>query len=107
LSSATAFAQDAQPQGRTRDSLKNGTIIGAIVGGVATASFGAWICNLLREPGNPPCWKSVATAGLFGAGIGAAAGAGIDALAASGPQPVMRPAVPSFQGIGFVWRHRF
>jgi len=64
-----------------RDSLKNGAIIGAVVGGVAMGGFVGWLCHMLKEPGDPSCWKSVGYAGALGAGIGAAGGAGIDALA--------------------------
>ena len=65
---------------QSRDSLKNGAIIGAVVGFVALAAPGQWICHMLREPGDPPCWKGSVTVGAIGAGIGAAAGAGIDAM---------------------------
>jgi hypothetical protein len=65
----------------SRDSVKNGAIIGAVVGFVSLAAPGMWICHMLKEPGDPPCWKGAVTVGAIGAGIGAAAGAGIDALA--------------------------
>ena len=64
------------------DSLKNGIIIGAVVGGAAMGLFVTALCNALHEPGDPPCWQATLTSGALGAGIGAAAGAGIDALAA-------------------------
>lgn len=70
------------PALQSRDSIKNGAIIGAVIGGVALAAPGAWICHMLREPGDPPCWKGTVTVGAIGAGIGAAVGAGIDAMAA-------------------------
>jgi hypothetical protein len=81
--SASALAiglEQIPPAVRSRDSLKNGAIIGAVIGFVSLAAPGAWICEMLREPGNPPCWKGAITVGAIGAGIGAAAGAGIDAL---------------------------
>ena len=65
----------------SRDSLKNGAIIGAVIGGVAMGAAGTWVCSMLREPGDPPCWKSVLPVAAIFAGIGAAAGAGLDALA--------------------------
>jgi hypothetical protein len=74
----------AQPS--SRDSLKNGAIIGAVIGGVAMGAAGTWVCSMLREPGDPPCWKSVLPVAAIFAGIGAAAGAGIDALAAREPR---------------------
>jgi len=65
----------------SRDSLKNGAIIGAVIGGAAMGAGGMWVCGMLREPGDPPCWKSVLPVAAIFAGVGAAAGAGIDALA--------------------------
>ena len=70
----------------SRDSLKNGAIIGAVIGGVAMGAAGTWVCSMLREPGDPPCWKSVLPVAAIFAGIGAAAGAGIDALASRRPE---------------------
>ena len=74
---AVAQAPAAAPR---RDSVLNGAVIGAGVGGAALAVIGGVICNLLHEEGNPPCWHSTVTVGAIGAGIGAAAGAGVDAL---------------------------
>jgi hypothetical protein len=80
--SPTAFPSAVQ----SRDSLKNGAIIGAVIGGVVMGAGGSWVCHMLREPGDPPCWKSVLPVAAIFAGIGAAAGAGIDALAARQPR---------------------
>jgi hypothetical protein len=74
-------AHAPSPPPQSRDSLKNGAIIGAVIGGVAMGAAGTWVCSMLREPGDPPCWKSVLPVAAIFAGIGAAAGAGIDALA--------------------------
>ena len=73
------------------DSLKNGTIIGAVVGGIAFGGFVSWLCNMLQEPSDPSCvGPSLLYAGV-GAGIGAGAGAGIDALmSASAPSALRR-----------------
>ncbi|HEX6162004.1 MAG TPA: hypothetical protein VFZ31_01475 [Vicinamibacterales bacterium] len=68
------------PAVQSRDSVRNGAIIGAVIGAVALAAPGAWICHMLKEPGDPPCLKGVLTLGAVGAGVGAAAGAGVDAL---------------------------
>lgn len=82
-----------------RDSLKNGAIIGAVIGGAAMAIFSTFLCNALHEEGNPPCWRGVLTVSALAAGAGAAAGAGIDALAArnspsfdfaQGKRPILR-----------------
>jgi hypothetical protein len=78
---------------RAGDSVRNGAVIGAVLGGLALGGFAGFLCNALHEEGNPPCWKGVLTIAAVGAGIGAAAGAGIDALMSRTPQtriPVVR-----------------
>lgn len=73
------------------DSIKNGAIIGALVGAAALGGFGAWICHTLHEPSDPPCLPDVLKVAAIGAGIGAAGGAGIDAmLARNTPRPLLR-----------------
>ena len=92
-----------------RDSIKDGTIIGAVAGGVAMGLFGGLLCNALQEPGDPACWRGVLVIGAMGAGIGAAAGAGIDALISErsiGPSR-SRPVPPLRGGVALNWRHRF
>lgn len=69
--------QAAQPVGR--DSLKNGAVIGAIVGAVALGGFGAAICNALREPSDPGCLAGTLRIAAAGAAIGAGAGVAVDA----------------------------
>ena len=64
----------------SRDSVKNGAIIGAVLGAAVLGGGGAWLCHQLKEPGDPPCWKGVLVIGALGAGGGALAGAGVDAL---------------------------
>ena len=77
---ADALAAEQPPMRENRDSLKNGTLIGAIIGGVALGGFVAWLCNALQEPSDPSCLlPSLVNTGV-GAAVGAAAGAGIDAL---------------------------
>jgi hypothetical protein len=108
LLSASAFAQDAAPA-RKRDSLKNGAIIGAVVGGIAAAAFGSYICVMLAEEGDPPCLPDVLRIAAFGAGIGAAAGVGVDAMIS--PRNMWQPNTtdPRINARRFVftWRHRF
>jgi hypothetical protein len=75
----------------SRDSLENGAVVGAILGGLGAALFGAYLCNAVGEEGDPPCWRGVLVIGALGAGAGAAAGAGVDAmLFRSGPRLVLR-----------------
>jgi hypothetical protein len=64
---------------RPRDSLKNGTIIGAVVGAIALGAFGAVLCNALQEPEDPSCLPDTLRIAALGAAIGAGAGLAIDA----------------------------
>lgn len=75
-----ALAAEQPAMREDRDSLKNGALIGAIIGGVALGGFVAWLCNMLQEPSDPSCLPPSMLYTGVGAGIGAAAGAGIDAL---------------------------
>jgi len=77
---ADALAVEQPSMREDRDSLKNGALIGAIIGGIAMGGFVGWLCNALQEPGNPSCVPGTLLYTGVGAGIGAAAGLGIDAL---------------------------
>jgi hypothetical protein len=90
-----------------RDSLKNGAIMGAVVGAGALGGFGLWLCEMLKEPGNPSCWPGTLVVAGIGAGIGAAAGAGIDALADRAAASPRAGAVPGDRRIGVAWKRRF
>ena len=70
----------AAPPAPSRDTVLNGAVIGAIVGAVSAAVFGGLLCHALAEEGDPPCWRSMGPILALGAGVGAAAGVGIDAL---------------------------
>jgi hypothetical protein len=76
----------AQTQGQ-RDSLKNGALVGAVVGALAMGTGVGLLCKALQEPTDPSCWGSVGVA-LYGAGIGVAAGVGLDALFVKGQRAV-------------------
>jgi fermentation-respiration switch protein FrsA (DUF1100 family) len=77
-----------------RDSLKNGTIIGAVIGAVAMGAGVGALCRALQEPSDPSCWGSGLMGAAIGAGIGALGGLGIDALLARSPsEPKPAPAV--------------
>jgi hypothetical protein len=71
--------------GSSRDSLKNGTIIGAAVGAIALGAFGAFLCNALQEPGDPSCLTGTLRIAALGAAVGAGAGLAIDAARSHGP----------------------
>ena len=83
---ADALAAEQPAMGERRDSVKNGAVIGAVIGAVALGGFVGWLCNALQEPGNPSCVPGTLLYTGVGAGIGAAAGAGIDALFARQPR---------------------
>jgi hypothetical protein len=88
------------------DSLKNGALIGAVIGSIAFGGFVAWLCNELQEPSDPSCLGASLLYAGVGAGIGAAAGAGIDALAsASAPSGLRRDRRPGFVARLTVWPH--
>ena len=65
---------------RGGDSLKNGAIIGAVVGGIASGTFFGLLCHVVSDTENPNCWKAALLWGGIGAGAGAGIGAGVDAL---------------------------
>jgi hypothetical protein len=77
----------AQTQGQ-RDSLKNGALVGAVVGALAMGTGVGLLCKALQEPTDPSCWGSVGVGALYGAGIGVAAGVGLDALFVKGQRAV-------------------
>jgi hypothetical protein len=67
------------PRSSSRDSLVNGAIVGAIVGGVGLGAFGGVICQIEHEPGTDSCIFDVIRIGAIGAAIGAGAGLAVDA----------------------------
>jgi hypothetical protein len=73
--SATRAAR-AQPGG---DSLKNGAIIGAVLGGAAAAGFVGYLCSIFGTEDDNCFGGTLVWAGIGAAG-GAAVGAGVDAL---------------------------
>jgi hypothetical protein len=70
--------QPAQPT-PSRDTLKNGAIIGAVVGAVSVGALGALICNLYQEEGGPSCLSDTLRVAAIGAAIGGGAGVAVDA----------------------------
>jgi hypothetical protein len=71
-------AESAQ-RGSSRDTLKNGAIIGAIVGAVGLGAFGAFICHLYQEEGGASCLPDALRGAAIGAAIGTGAGVAVDA----------------------------
>ena len=64
----------------SRDPLNNGAKIGAIIGGVVSGVAIAYLCGTFNDDDNLPCWQPVLLWTAIGAGAGALAGAGVDAL---------------------------
>jgi hypothetical protein len=73
-----AIAQPAL-RGSSRDTLKNGAIIGAVVGAVALGAVGALICNLYQAEGDASCLPDTLRVAAIGAAIGTGAGVAVDA----------------------------
>jgi hypothetical protein len=71
----------AQPvqRGSSRDTLKNGAILGAVVGAVGLGAFGAFICHLHQEEGGASCLADSVRVAAIGAAIGIGAGVAVDA----------------------------
>jgi hypothetical protein len=94
---AAAIAEHPPAQTRqSRDSVANGALIGGLLAGVGMAGTGLYVCSALKEPGDPSCWPGVLTVGAISFVVGAAVGAGLDALftrSSRPPQP-MTPAAP-------------
>ena len=65
------------PQSRkNRDAVKNGAIIGAVLGAATAGIFIGMVCEGVKEIGDGPCWKPTLAAVGLGAGGGALLGAG-------------------------------
>jgi hypothetical protein len=71
------IAQLAQ-RGSSRDTLKNGAIIGAVVGAVGLGVLGAFICHLYQEEGGASCLPDTLRGAAIGAAIGTGAGVAVD-----------------------------
>ena len=82
LAGGTQAAQ-ARP---SRDSLKNGAIIGAIIGAAAFGTFGGVLCKATEEPGsNQLCLRDTLRFAAIGAAIGTGGGLAIDAAFSGTP----------------------
>ena len=87
---AAALAAEQPAMRESRDSVKNGALIGAVIGGIALGGFVGWLCNMLQEPSDPSCLPPAMLYTGIGAGIGAAGGAGIDLLFSRSGPPSLR-----------------
>ena len=63
----------------SRDSLKNGAIIGAVIGAVGFGALAGVLCHAYQEKDGPSCVPDVLRFTVIGGAIGAGAGLAIDA----------------------------
>jgi hypothetical protein len=68
-----------QQRVRSRDSLRNGAIIGTVIGAAAFGAFSAALCNAYQEEGGGSCLPDTLRFAAVGGAIGAGAGLAIDA----------------------------
>jgi hypothetical protein len=68
-----------QPRVRSRDSLRNGAIIGAVIGAVAFGGLAATLCKAYQEKGGATCVPDTVRFAAIGGAIGTGAGLAIDA----------------------------
>ena len=69
----------------SRDSLRNGALIGAAVGAAVLGGLAATICHVHRERGGPSCLPDSLRFAAIGGAIGLGAGIAIDVARSSGP----------------------
>ena len=62
-----------------RDSLRNGAIIGTVIGAAAFGALAAVLCNAYQEKGDDSCLPDTLRFAAIGGAIGAGAGVAIDA----------------------------
>jgi hypothetical protein len=68
-----------QQPARSRDSLANGAIIGAIIGAASVGAFAAVLCRAYQEEGDPSCFPDTLRFAAIGGAIGGGVGLTIDA----------------------------
>ena len=66
-------------QRSSRDTLKNGAIIGTVVGAAGLGALTALICHLYQEEGGASCLRDTLRGAAIGAAIGIGAGVAVDA----------------------------
>ena len=79
LAAPTVKTQPAQQPRSSGDTLKNGAIIGAVVGAAALGIVGAFYCHLYQEENGPSCRSDTLRAAAIGAAIGTGTGLVLDA----------------------------
>lgn len=77
---AAALPRFSQPaQRRSRDSLRNGAMTGAVVGAVGLGGLAALTCHLHQEEGGASCLPDTLGVAAIGAAIGTGVGVAVDA----------------------------
>lgn len=84
-------AQSPQNAG-PRDSLRNGAVIGAVIGAVAFGAFAAVLCHAYQEEGGASCVPDTLRFAAIGGAVGLGAGLAVD-LARSHRRVVVRYAI--------------
>jgi hypothetical protein len=69
----------------SRDSLRNGAVIGAVIGAAALGAFAATLCHVHRERGGASCAPDAIQFAAIGGAIGLGAGIVIDVARNSSP----------------------
>lgn len=69
----------------SRDSLRNGAVIGAVIGAAAMGAFAATLCHVHRESGGPSCVPDALRLAAIGGAVGLGAGIAIDVALSAGP----------------------
>jgi hypothetical protein len=80
------WADGRAPAGAvSRDSLRNGAVIGAVIGAASFGAFVASLCHVHRESGGPSCAPVALRFAAIGGAIGLGAGIAIDVALSAGP----------------------
>ena len=82
---ADALAAEQPALREKRDSVKNGALIGAIIGAAIFGGYVTFLCNALQEPSDPSCLGSSLMGIGIGAGAGALGGVAVDAMISRSP----------------------
>lgn len=64
----------------SHDSLRNGVIVGTVIGVAAFGAFAAALCHAYQDKGGASCWPDTLGVAAIGGAIGAGAGLAIDAV---------------------------
>jgi hypothetical protein len=67
------------PQRVGWDSLRNGAIVGAVIGAVAFGAIAATLCHAYQEEGGPSCVSDTLRFAAVGGAVGTGAGLAVDA----------------------------